>query len=319
MNTVVCAREGWPPWWPTPQASSASGVTAPSGFSGYTSADAVGQSIADLIIPEPLWDLHEAGLRRLARDGTSPRLGGTYTMPARDAANRYFPVDLTLFPIPVPDGTWIVGVMRPTTDDTSTSTTPTQDVVLSIFERAPEAITILDPLGRQINVNAAGAAMMGYNEGDQHAADGHAFIHPDDRDRTARHMADVVAGTIAPSTPCRYRVLAGDGRWVWLETLMADLIDVPGINAYAALHANVTQDEARRTEPKWPDDRPKKPAHDSIAWHRNDSPSPPASLTSCSPRSRRFPARSNPCSRMTPPSPKTDLTTSGSSDGTPAD
>jgi signal transduction histidine kinase len=43
-------------------------------------------------------------------------------------------------------------------------------------------------------------------------------------------------------------VLGGDGRWIWLETLLADLTDVPSINGYVAFSRDVTEDEQRRSE-----------------------------------------------------------------------
>jgi PAS domain S-box-containing protein len=169
-------------------------------------------------------------------------------MPAVDATGTSFPVELTLVPVVHPAGTWTLGVALAADDALVQPAVPPVDLLTTIFERAPEAITLLDREGRQVTVNAAGAVMAGYGPSGRHPSDGRALVHPDDLDRNAGYFSDLVAGRIDRTTPVRYRALGGDGRWIWLETLLADLTDVPSINGYVAFSRDVTEDEQRRTE-----------------------------------------------------------------------
>ena len=214
---------------------------------GYDAGDALGRRVGDLIVPPTFLSQHEEGLRRFAAREDSGRLGGSFTMLARDAAGEHFPIDLAVFALELPDTRWMLGVARPLSQATPASILSDQ-VIATVFERAPEAITLLDPLGRQISVNAAGAQMVGFGDEGRHPGDGRGFIHPDDRERTARHFADVLSGAMSPDSPCRYRVITSDGSWIWLETVLANLVDVPGIGGFVGFSRNVTEDEQRRIE-----------------------------------------------------------------------
>jgi PAS domain S-box-containing protein len=214
---------------------------------GYAAGEAVGRTVAELVVPPTFVSQHEEGLRRFAAREDSGRLGGSFTMLARNAAGSHFPIDLAVFPLELPPTRWMIGVARPLSEATPASTL-SEDIIATVFERAPEAITLLDPLGRQISVNAAGAQMAGLGNDGRYPGDGRGFIHPDDRDRTTRHFAGVFSGAAPAESPCRYRVITSDGSWIWLETVLADLVDVPAIGGYVGFSRNVTADEERRIE-----------------------------------------------------------------------
>lgn len=214
---------------------------------GYEVADAVGRDVAELIVPEGLRTRHRDGIDAMARVGPSDRMGGTYTMPAIDAEGRQFPVQMTRVACSVGARTWAAAVIT-TPGEPSVTAVPRTDALTAVFERAPEAITILDPRGRQITVNAVGAAMTGYGDAGRHPGDGRHYVHPDDRARNDEYFSGVLSGEVDPRTPLRYRVMAGGGGWIWLETVLADLTDVPEVNGFVAFSRDVTQDEARRAE-----------------------------------------------------------------------
>lgn len=215
---------------------------------GYAASEAVGREVAELIVPEPLRAQHRAGVRSMADVGPSGQMGGTFTRPACHASGEQFPVQLTLVAVGVGRATWTVGVIRPVSDDDPTVPVPSLDVLAAVFERAPEAITILDDEGRQINVNATGAALFGYGGSGRHVGDGRHLVHPDDLERVLEHGRAVRSGLIPWRTPLRFRALSGTGRWMWLETLMADLRDVRGVDGVVAFSRDVTEDEQRRIE-----------------------------------------------------------------------
>lgn len=128
---------------------------------------------------------------------------------------------------------------------------PSARVLATLFERAPEAITITDPEGRQIMVNAAGLRLLGFDESFRRPDDGFSFVHPDDlavldahRALLTRMREDGADGSTAPAV--RFRVRAGDGRWRWLELVAADMSDVPEVGGRVSFSRDVTEAEERK-------------------------------------------------------------------------
>lgn len=128
---------------------------------------------------------------------------------------------------------------------------PSASVLEVLFERAPEIITITDAKGRQTMVNAAGLALLGFHESFRRPEDGEQFVHPDDLQRLRRHRSlvrtavDRGEGT-AGLPPLRYRVRAEGGAWRWLETLVADMHDVPEVQGNVAFSRDITEAEEQR-------------------------------------------------------------------------
>lgn len=127
---------------------------------------------------------------------------------------------------------------------------PMAPVLEVLFERAPEIITLTGADGRQHMVNAAGLRMLGFPESFRSPPDGMLFVHPDDRARLAelaarlnelRHRGEQPD----PAEAVRYRVRAGTGEWRWLETVFADLHDVPEVRGRVAFSRDVTESEER--------------------------------------------------------------------------
>lgn len=128
---------------------------------------------------------------------------------------------------------------------------PSLGVLEVLFERAPEIITITDVDGRQTMVNAAGLDLLGYDPSFRRPDDGWAFVHPEDLDRLTEHrerLRQAYARAEHPVRlpPVRYRVRAADGEWRWLETLVADMHDVPEVRGRVAFSRDVTEAEQRR-------------------------------------------------------------------------
>jgi PAS domain S-box-containing protein len=125
--------------------------------------------------------------------------------------------------------------------------TPTAAVLQLLFERAPEIITLTDGNGHQVMVNPAAERLLGVAPPDESPFDGRVFIHPDDLPRIvgqreameSRPIGDVLVPAF------RYRVRAGSGEWRWLETVWADMRDVPELGGRVAFSRDVTDAEQR--------------------------------------------------------------------------
>ncbi len=127
---------------------------------------------------------------------------------------------------------------------------PSAEVLAAMFERAPEIITFTDRDGQQQMVNASGLALLGYDDSLRTPADGWSFVHPDDRDALRAHHLVLQerqerGHPLESVPPIRYRVKDGEGAWRWLETVFADLGDVPEVGSRVAFSRDVTESEER--------------------------------------------------------------------------
>ena len=84
---------------------------------GYTCEEALGQSLAELIVPEGHIAAHEAGMKRMREGGEHRVVGkGRIDMTARDKSGREFPVELSIASADGPDGAIFIGFLRDTTE-----------------------------------------------------------------------------------------------------------------------------------------------------------------------------------------------------------
>jgi PAS domain S-box-containing protein len=216
---------------------------------GIRPDDALGQRLSDLIVPPSLRRAHESGLARLRHTGKSDRLGGTFSMPALHADGTTVVHELTLSAIAVDGDEWYLGVLQdPNLSGDRSHAIPSLEVLQEVFERAPEVITVLDEVGRQRTVNRAGARMMGFGDDGRFPGDARSFVHPDDQSSVESVIGLQISYGEGIGTPHRYRVLAGDGTWRWLETLLTDVRDIEEIGGFVAFSRDVTADELRRAE-----------------------------------------------------------------------
>ncbi len=79
---------------------------------GWSAAEAVGRPLADLIIPERLRAVHNAGLARYLASGTGPILGRRVELPALHRDGHEFPVELTVTPIVQGEDVWFSAFLR---------------------------------------------------------------------------------------------------------------------------------------------------------------------------------------------------------------
>lgn len=221
---------------------------------GHEAQHAIGRTVDSLLVPDELRDAHASAFERFRVSGSMTRGSEPFVVPALHADGSRVAVELTVLPLAGVDGFGdrnadedqcsVLCVARPSVRG-SAARTPEDTAIQILFDRAPEAITIIDGLQRQRTVNHAGSILVGYGPG-RHGGDGTVLLHPDDRDRVEQNFAGIVAGRISPAAPIRYRVLRGDGRWAWLESVAADLTDVPEVAGYVVFSRDVSDDEEHR-------------------------------------------------------------------------
>lgn len=207
---------------------------------GLDRADAIGRALAELLDMPP----QLAGrLARWAVLGPDDRaqLGQRVRLPAHHVDGRPLPVNLCVGELP---GGGAVAWMQSL--DELPPRELEDDVFRTIFERAPEAITIVDADLQQRAVNPAGLDMVGLPPGVEDVGNGAVYVHPDDQEMVDERARRRRTGASVPPGPVRYRVSHADGSWRWLESLSVDLRDVPSVNGFLVLSRDVTADEEQR-------------------------------------------------------------------------
>ena len=105
-----------------------------------------------------------------------------------------------------------------------------------------DIIRILDRDGLITYDSDSGPRILGTASGSALGRSPLESVHPDDRDRVRDALAEVFAGT-SPGTPTGFRIRHGDGRWIAVEPVAADLLRTPGVDGIATTTWPV---EARR-------------------------------------------------------------------------
>jgi two-component system, cell cycle sensor histidine kinase and response regulator CckA len=109
----------------------------------------------------------------------------------------------------------------------------------ALIEHASDLISILDRSGRIVYKSPATIRTLGYDPADLVGRSVFDFLHPDDRDATARTVRECIA---KPRTPMPYfvRFRHADGHWVDLEGTCTSLLDDPAVGGLVANSRDVT-------------------------------------------------------------------------------
>ena len=132
---------------------------------GYTKAEAIGHTLADLIIPPPLRNAHAAGLARYVAIGQGQLLGKLIEMTARRSDGSEIPVELAITAIRSDGAPVFTGVLRDITERSRAEGAIRQRAQLSALGAAVGlSLTSTDSLARALQqcaealVTHAGAA-----------------------------------------------------------------------------------------------------------------------------------------------------------------
>ncbi|MGH8187621.1 MAG: PAS domain S-box protein, partial [Steroidobacteraceae bacterium] len=93
-----------------------------------------------------------------------------------------------------------------------------------MIERAWDKIAVVSDTGRVEYLSPSVERMLGYRPEELNGTSGFDIIVPDDRERVARYLADVVSG-IRPQTPLQYRMVHKNGGTRVIESVASRLAD----------------------------------------------------------------------------------------------
>ena len=127
---------------------------------GYTSAEAIGQNLHELIAPARHHQAHHAALPAFLQTGQGAAVGKTLDLEARRKDGQEISVQLSLSAVHINGGWHAVGILRDTTETKRMEEKLHQ--LSRAVEQSPASIVITDPAGRIEYVNPKFIELTGY-------------------------------------------------------------------------------------------------------------------------------------------------------------
>lgn len=109
-----------------------------------------------------------------------------------------------------------------------------------LIEKSTDAISLSDAHGTATYVSPSVKHILGYEPEELAAMSGWDIIHPDDFD-SARRIQEKVYGKNGASERVELRVKRKDGKWIWVETVVTNLLADPAVGAVVSNFRDVTE------------------------------------------------------------------------------
>jgi PAS domain S-box-containing protein len=103
-----------------------------------------------------------------------------------------------------------------------------------------DAITLLDASGIAIYDSPAAAGMLGYGPEDWIGQRVFELIHPDDLQKN-RELFEEVSGNPGARINSTFRVRHKSGKWLWIDMVVTNLLNEPGVNAIVLNYRDVSE------------------------------------------------------------------------------
>jgi PAS domain S-box-containing protein len=217
---------------------------------GWTATDVIGRPLSDVIVPPRFRRRHRAGLARYRLTGTGRVLDRQLDVTAMRRDGTEFAVQLSISAVGSGKNAVFVGFLKDVSAQRATETAlrETEARFRSLVEHLP-GIAYVDELGGAVRyVSPQVESILGYSV-DEWTADPdlwHRILHDEDRERA---QAQLAAGEAAGgSFTYLYRLLARDGRTVWIRDQASVLADEDGTLAVHGVMFDVTLELAAQAD-----------------------------------------------------------------------
>lgn len=215
---------------------------------GFPREAALGQDIAELIIPPEYRERHRQGMAHYLATGEGPLLNRHIEVEAVRADGSRFPVELAISPISSAGRPRFTASLRDITERKRAEAAQheSEQRLRSTCEHAFASIAEVDATGRFLRVNEQLTAISGYSREELLARSFTDITDPEDREVDLDQFRRLMAGEIDAYT-FEKRYIHKDGHTVWVELAASRVDDAEGRPLYGI---RVVRDitERKRTE-----------------------------------------------------------------------
>ena len=196
---------------------------------GWSQAEAIGQRMSDLIIPEESRAAHERGLRHFLANGDGPILRRRIEITAVKRSGLHFPVELQVMPLKLGQEWFFSAFIRDITESKLAQQRLRQSEfnLRQMTEAIPEMLWSATPDGLVDYCNMRVLDYSGLSTEEIMGEGWKQFFHPDDADRAAQ----IWTSCLATGEPYRVEVRAlhaADLTYRWCITSALPLLDQDG-------------------------------------------------------------------------------------------
>ena len=207
---------------------------------GWTRDEALGRTLAALIIPERHREAHTRGLQRYIESGEDKVLNQRVELVALHRDGREFPVELAISPSTGRDGVSFSGFIRDITErrQAEEMVKASEARYRSLVDNAQDAIYTLSSTGELMSLNPAFEAITGWSPDEWLGKSFGPIVHPDDLPQAVEVLMKVLAGETASF---ELRVRAKSGEYLIAEFTTGPLLEDGKITGLLGVGRDVTE------------------------------------------------------------------------------
>lgn len=194
---------------------------------GYPRNEALGKSMAELIIPEKFREAHKKGFSHYLKTGEGPVLNKRIEIVALRKNGEEFHVELTIRPIQLRDTITFNAFIRDITElKKSIKELGESDARYRLIsENTSEIITLYKPDSIYIYVSPSCKKILGYDPSELIGRSIYEFYHTEDAEQVCSINTEILNSRLQSSRTITYRHKCKDGNYILLETTLKGLHD----------------------------------------------------------------------------------------------
>jgi PAS domain S-box-containing protein len=204
---------------------------------GWQSEEAIGRPLSETVVPPRMREGFWRGLRHFFQTGEGPMLGERVEIEAVRRDGEEIPIELSLSAARAEDDWTFHGFIHDISERKESERR--LEEAARYFELSHDLVCTATLDGRFDQLNGRWQAALGWTPDELRSRPFVEFVHPDDREATARETRRLgEGGESAETVAFRNRYRAKDGSWHWLEWTS---VAVPGEQRIYAAARDVTE------------------------------------------------------------------------------
>lgn len=213
---------------------------------GWTSDEAIGQIVSDLIIPEKFRQSHIDGMKRYLDTGIASVLNTRIEVPGIRKSGEEFPLELSITPIETVDGLEFSAFVRDITEQKKNKLELKQkkEYLANIIETTPACIKTVSESGELLSMNSAGLNMIEVNNANSAIGESvYKLVTEEYREKFIQFNKNICNGS---SESLEFQIVGLKGTKRWMESYGVPLTMEDGSISQLAITHDIS--ERKKTE-----------------------------------------------------------------------